>query len=198
MTKKLSILVITILMVLSIVGTTHAEKAGDKDAPGLRINLASITLKLSTRSRAQMAVYSLFVPGLGQHCGGRYKSSKFFMITGLAAMAGAATGYLLYDQALDDYRVFTNRYQKAFYPDDIDKARQSMIDAYYDADTKFYLRLGAFVVLGAVWSANVLHALIFGPDTSLEYRQSYMNPSNWEIEPQINSESTQIVIRYRR
>lgn len=148
-------------------------------------------------SREQMALRSLFLPGLGQYYGKRYGSGTLFLLTGLGAVAGVAVAYLQYDEAVDAYSDSVAQYNNAASAAQISATERAMIEAHDDADRKFLLRQAAFATAGGVWALNVLHALIAGPSGSSSSLPTRVELPDWDIVPQLTPHIAAVMVRYR-
>ncbi|MBI1927643.1 PEGA domain-containing protein [Candidatus Poribacteria bacterium] len=148
------------------------------------------------KSRTQMVLYSLILPGLGQYYGGRHSSSVLFLLTGLGAAAGAVATHLQYNQSVDAYNSSVFLYNWKVDPYEIEQAKQTMIKAHDEADRKFLLRQVTFAAVGGVWLLNVMHALIAGPARPSSSPLGKVDPY-WEIVPRAGLQNAGVLVRYR-
>jgi len=115
---------------------------------------------------ANMALRSLVVPGMGQFYGKRNISGTTFMVLGLGTLATSVVGYLQYNKAMDEYDKSITDYHGAITSDSALLARQAIINAHNNADSKFKFQRIALIATGSVWVINALHALVIGPAES--------------------------------
>jgi len=154
----------------------------------------TLEIRLFPISRTRMALYSLIVPGSGQYYGGRYGSGTAFLIAGLGSAVGAAVGYIQYNQSVDSYDDSVALYDKALSLEEIQSAKRKMRDAHDDADSKFMLRQGMFVAVGAVWAANAIHAYIAGPATATSSTQEHVSLPDWNILPRLTPDTAAVML----
>jgi hypothetical protein len=81
--------------------------------------------------------------------------------------------------------------------DDIRLAKQDVLRTFDDADSKFSQRQLAVTALGAVWGANVLHALISGPVRAPAGELMDRDLARWDIVPRLTPDATQVVLNHR-
>jgi hypothetical protein len=151
---------------------------------------------LRPRSRALMPLFSLVLPGSGQYYGRRYGSGTFFLLTGLGAAVAFAAGYQAYSSSVDEYNESIRRYNDALDPHEVESAKQAMLDAEDNADTKFLLRQTALATLVGIWAANVLHAYIAGPSTAASPPYVEADEPGWNIVPRVAPDAAAIVVRH--
>ena len=157
----------------------------------------SLNLRVPRKSRFRMAGYSLIMPGAGQFYGGRKGSGTLFLLAGLGAAGATVVGHLGYGSSVDEYDSAVAAYNGAFAPDEIESAREAMIDAHDDADSMFTLRRIALISTGAVWGLNALHALIVGPAGAPEPSRTQVALQEWEIIPEILPQRTVVTLQHR-
>lgn len=154
-----------------------------------------LEIQLFPVSRVQMAWRSLLLPGWGQYYGGRYSSGSAFLLAGIGAAAGATTGYLLYNNAVDDYDRSILRYNDAFEPHEFESAKKAMIDAHDEADSRFTLRQSMFITAGLVWGLNMAQVLVSGPVEMSEEPGTEL--SRWQVTPQALPNSMRVILARR-
>lgn len=137
--------------------------------------------------RLKLTSFSIFMPGLGQYVGKRYVSGTIFLLMGLGTAAGAAIGYMQYDQSVDTYNQAKISYHDAVTADAVSETEQKMVAAYNDAENKFLLRRAGFIAVGSIWALNVLHILIAGASDSHALPQT--QPLGWNVTPQVTPDT---------
>jgi len=152
---------------------------------------------LQPRSRALMPLFSLVLPGSGQYYGRRYGSGTFFLLTGLGAAVAVAAGYHGYSSSVDEYNESIRRYNDVLDdPTELELAKQAMLDAEDNADTRFLLRQAALATLVGIWAANVLHAYIAGPSTTTSSPYVEADEPGWNMVPRVAPDAAEIVVRH--
>ena len=102
-------------------------------------------------------------------------------------------GYIQYNQSVDSYDDSVTQYDDALSLQEIQAAKRKMRDAHDDADSKFTLRQGMFVAVGAVWAVNAVHAYIAGPATAPSANEHVSLP-DWNILPRLTLDSAAVMV----
>jgi hypothetical protein len=153
----------------------------------------TIELVLSPKSAGSMALRSAMLPGLGQFSGGRSASGALFLLATLGAGVASGMAHSQYDTALNDYQSALARRSSATTVDEIIRTKQDVLDAFGNADAKFSQRRVAMIATGALWGANILHALISGP---VRAEPAERDVARWDVEPRLTSTTAQIQLNH--
>jgi hypothetical protein len=157
----------------------------------------TIELILSPKSPTSMALRSALLPGMGQFSGGRRGTGALFLLATLGAGVASGIAHSQYDVALSDYHDALARHSSASQLDAIRLAKQDVFRTYDDVDGKFSQRRLAIVAMGALWGANVLHALISGPVQLPTREPMDSDIARWDIEPRLTPDATQVILNHR-
>ena len=157
----------------------------------------TIELILSPKSRSAMALRSALLPGLGQFSGGRPGAGALFLLATVGAGVASGISHSQYDTALSDYHDALNRHASATQVDEIESAKQDTLTAFDDVDARFSQRRLALVSMGALWGANVLHALVAGPARPSVGDAADSNLARWAVEPRLTRDGSHVVLNHR-
>lgn len=142
-----------------------------------------IEIQLEPKTRAKAALRSLIIPGWGQ----RYYGSKTkgALLT-IGALAGGVTVGLLhlhFDDKRDDYLEINKRFQDTRSV----LEREALLDELYEKQKDAYdaeqnRNIGAAILAG-FWVYNILDALLFFPDYSIQ-----ISGANLSLSPDISTD----------
>jgi uncharacterized caspase-like protein len=123
----------------------------------------TVRLELQPKSRAAMVYRSVAAPGFGQYSGDRKTSGGLFFAATLTAGALAAVTHMRYGSAVDSFEEAHVVYLNATTSAEIQRTELDRARARDDVDDAFDQRKLWVGVTGALWLANVIHALVSGP-----------------------------------
>jgi len=143
---------------------------------------------LSPKTRVKAALRSLFIPGWGQYYSGQ--TTRAYVVNIATVGFGIGTIIADYDfrQKRDDYKQAQTDLENATSYEEISRLRQFVFDKNreaYDAETT---RNTFAIITAALWTYNVLDALIFFPENKLYFHQGSLPVKEAAIKPEVSFE----------
>lgn len=121
------------------------------------------TVDLRPKTKGKAVLYSLLLPGMGQHYKEQHLKGWLFSI-GVASAAGiAVTSESARQDAVEKYDAAYERYLNAMTLDDIDRYYTSAQDAWARAEDSKQVRNFGWIAVGVAWAWNVVDAALGWP-----------------------------------
>lgn len=122
-----------------------------------------LTIELTPKSKGKAILYSLLLPGAGQHYKGQHARGWLFTL-GAAGSAGfALISENARKSAADDFEAARDAYHDAITQAEMDQYFAVMEDKWTEADDKAKLRDYSWYACGGIWLFNVVDAALGWP-----------------------------------
>lgn len=121
------------------------------------------TLDLKPKTKGKAVLYSLLLPGLGQHYKEQHLKGWLYCIGVASAASIAVTNESARQGAVDEYDAAYASYLEAMTQDEMDRYYTTSQDAWARAEDSKRARNFGWIVVGAVWVWNVVDATLGWP-----------------------------------
>jgi len=155
-----------------------------------------VSVQLTRKSNGKAFVWSLFVPGLGQHYLEKKSRAVIFPLLEVGAIAGAMIFNNQYNNSIQDYDMLKSNYSTAVDQTEINSYYNQMTSKYDDIESAEKMRnifIGAAV---GVWVWNVLDAALFGPATEPETSMGKMDDHKLKFYSEYKNSAGRIGVCY--
>ena len=148
--------------------TVCIEKSGFKnmtvDIELQSEQIHSMNVVLMPKRKTDAFFRSLVIPGWGQ---AYQEKTVRAWIYPMAVLGLGTTSFIMtnkYNDKVDNYNEIRRAYSEAFDPDELNRLRQQMDDAYKQVEESERIRNIFYVSTGLVWIWNILDTIILPPD----------------------------------
>lgn len=136
-----------------------------------------ISIKMTPKTRGRAFLRSMFIPGWGQSYTDQITKSYFIRTATLGALTFFVIRDVRYQNAVDDFEAAVKEYEAN---QKIGGQAEALLIEVQSAqkivDDRFQIRRTALLILGSVYTYNLLDALLFFPDFELAGVSFSFNP----------------------
>lgn len=147
--------------------------------------LVVIDIREAAALQPSRVVRSFLVPGWGQYSSGHRGIGAALFIGQVAALGAGLVFTSSYNSKVDDYNAALSSYQNATDSQRMIAAWEETQDGYQSVTDAENLRNTAYIVAGAIYAVNVIHAVLAKPPNSPPAGQAHTARSESILYPEV-------------